>query len=53
LLIVFDTDEDFEQAKLDLKLKMVRRGGYTKGSDFDAISLERVIEFKDFKTRLC
>jgi hypothetical protein len=53
LLIVFDTDENFEQAKLDLKLKMVRRGGYTKGSDFDAISLERVIEFKDFKKRLC
>jgi len=53
LLIVFDSDEDFEQAKIDLQLKMVRRGGYKKGSEFDAISLERVIEFNDLKQRLC
>jgi hypothetical protein len=53
LLIFFDSDQDFEQAKMDLKLKMVRRGGYKSGSDFDSVSLERVLEFNDFKERLC
>jgi hypothetical protein len=52
LLIVFESDDDFEKAKMDLNLKMVRRGGYKKDSDFDAISLERVIEYNDFKSRL-
>jgi glutamyl/glutaminyl-tRNA synthetase len=53
LLIVFDNDIEFEQAKKELQLKMVRRGGYKEGSDFDSLSLERVLYFSDFKNRLC
>jgi hypothetical protein len=34
-----------------LKLKMVRRGGYKPGSAFDAISLERVLTWENFKQR--
>jgi len=43
---------DWEEIKETLQLKMVRRGGYKKGSAFDAIALERVIEWNDFKTRI-
>ena len=53
LLIVFDNDIEFEEAKKELQLKMVRRGGYKEGSDFDSLSLERVLYFSDFKNRLC
>ena len=41
----------WEEIKEKLKLKMVRKGGYKKGSAFDAISIERVIEWEDFKER--
>jgi ParB-like chromosome segregation protein Spo0J len=53
LLIIFDNDIEFEEAKKELQLKMVRRGGYKEGSDFDSLSLERVLYFSDFKNRLC
>lgn len=43
---------DWEEIKETLKLKMVRRGGYKKGSAFDAVGLERVIWWDDFKQRL-
>ena len=43
---------DWEEIKERFQLKMVRRGGYKKGSDFDAVGLERVIEWNDFKRRL-
>jgi hypothetical protein len=43
--------EDWEDLKNVLKLKMVRRGGYKEGSSFDAISLERVLNWADFKNR--
>jgi hypothetical protein len=43
---------DWEDLKQTLKLKMVRRGGYKKGSAFDAISLERVLEWSDLKERI-
>ncbi len=42
---------EWEQLKEDLKLKMVRRGGYKKGSAFDATGLERVIPLKEFRKR--
>ena len=41
----------WEDLKENLKLKMVRRGGYKKGSAFDSVSIERVIYWDDFKKR--
>lgn len=43
---------DWEDLKEVLKLKMVRRGGYKKGSAFDSVGLERVIWWNDLKNRL-
>lgn len=43
--------EEWEDVKEVLKLKMVRRGGYKEGSAFDAIGLERVLKWNDFKER--
>jgi hypothetical protein len=43
---------DWENLKETLKLKMVKRGGYKKGSPFDAVSLERVLNWADLKERL-
>jgi hypothetical protein len=52
LIMCEPNSEDWEDMKEWLKLKMVRRGGYKEGSCFDAVSLERVLEFKDFKERI-
>jgi hypothetical protein len=51
LIMTEPNSVDWEDLKETLKLKMVRRGGYKKGSDFDALSIERVLEWKDFKQR--
>jgi hypothetical protein len=52
ILIMADPNSvDWEEIKETLKLKMVRRGGYKEGSTFDAISLERVLNWGDFKKR--
>lgn len=51
LIMAEPNSVDWEEIKETLKLKMVRRGGYKKGSDFDAVSIERVLEWKDFKER--
>ena len=52
ILIMADANsEDWEEIKDRLKLKVVRRGGYKKGSPFDALSIERVFQWDDFKTR--
>jgi hypothetical protein len=42
---------EWEEIKESLKLKMVRRGGYKEGSPFDALGLERVLWWNDFKER--
>ena len=52
LIMADPNSEEWEELKLLLKLKMVRRGGYKKGSTFDAVALERVIEYNDFKERI-
>jgi len=52
LIMAEPNSVDWEEIKQILKLKMVRRGGYKKGSAFDAVALERVIEWSDFKTRI-
>jgi len=43
---------EWEDLKEMLKLRMVRRGGYKKGSAFDAVALERVLNWNDLKERL-
>jgi len=52
LIMCEPNSEDWEDMKEWLKLKIVRRGGYKEGSSFDAVSLERVLDFKDFKERI-
>ena len=53
ILIMADPNSiEWEELKETLKLKMVRRGGYKKGSGFDAVSIERVITWQDFKNRI-
>jgi ParB-like chromosome segregation protein Spo0J len=51
LIMAEPNSVDWEELKETLKLKIVRKGGYKKGSDFDGVGLERVIEWKDFKQR--
>jgi|TARA_R100000479_G_C6375892_1_gene198991 hypothetical protein len=51
LIMAEPNSVDWEEIKEALQLKIVRKGGYKKGSAFDAIGLERVIEWKDFKNR--
>jgi hypothetical protein len=51
LIMAEPNSEDWEEIKEVLKLKMVRRGGYKEGSAFDAIGLERVLNWNDFKDR--
>jgi ParB-like chromosome segregation protein Spo0J len=42
---------EWEQLKMKLKLGLVRKGGYKKGSAFDSISTERVLTYKNFIER--
>jgi len=51
LIMAEPNSKDWEEIKESLKLKMVRRGGYKEGSAFDAVSLERVLQWNDFKNR--
>ena len=51
LIMAEPNSVDWEEVKETLKLKIVRKGGYKKGSAFDGVGLERVIEWKDFKQR--
>jgi ParB-like chromosome segregation protein Spo0J len=52
MIIAEPNSVEWEEIKEALKLKMVRRGGYKKGSAFDSIGLERVIKWDDFKNRI-
>jgi hypothetical protein len=52
LIMAEPNSVEWEELKELLKLKMVRRGGYKKGSSFDAVGLERVIWWGDLKERL-
>jgi len=52
LIMCEPNSEEWEELKLWLKLKMVRKGGYKKGSAFDSVGLERVIKYNDFKERV-
>lgn len=50
VVIVCDTEDEFEAIRTVLKLQMVRRGGYKPGSAFDATGIERVIPAPRFLT---
>ena len=52
LIMAEPNSVDWEDLKETLKLKMVRRGGYKRGSTFDAVSLERVLYWDEFKKRI-
>jgi len=52
LIMAPPNSDEFEEMKSMLGLKMVRRGGYKKGSDFDRVGLERVLSWNDFKQRI-
>ncbi len=52
LILAEPNSVDWEEIKETLQLQMVRRGGYKKDSNFDAVALERVIEWQDFKQRI-
>jgi len=42
---------EWEKLKMKLKLGLVRRGGYKKGSPLESISTERVLTYEDFIKR--
>lgn len=52
LIMAEPNSVDWEELKEKLKLKMVRRGGYKKGSPLETISLERVLYWDEFKKRI-
>ena len=53
ILIMADPNStEWEDLKETLKLKMVRNGGYKKGSQFESISIERVLWWEDLKKRI-
>lgn len=54
VLIICDDDqgEQFDSLKELLELKRVRRGGYKKGSVFDAVSVQRVVPAKEIIAKL-
>tara|TARA_B100000780_G_C21097655_1_gene442773 strand:+ start:65 stop:688 length:624 start_codon:yes stop_codon:yes gene_type:complete len=52
LIMAEPNSVDWEELKETLKLKMVRNGGYKKGSAFESVSLERVLYWDEFKKRL-
>jgi ParB-like chromosome segregation protein Spo0J len=51
LIMAEPNSEEWENIKETLQLKMVRKGGYKEGSAFDAIGLERVLNWDNFKQR--
>jgi hypothetical protein len=51
LIMAEPNSQEWEEIKEKLKLKMVRRGGYKEGSALDGVSLERVLNWSDFKKR--
>ena len=52
LIMAEPNSVEWEEIKETLKLKIVRKGGYKEGSAFDAVGLERVLNWNDFKNRL-
>lgn len=51
LIMAEPNSVEWEDLRDKLKLKMVRKGGYKKGSPLDEIGIERVLTWADFKER--
>lgn len=51
MILAEPNSEEWENLKMKLQLKMVRRGGYRIGSAFDAVGLERVLYWNEFQNR--
>lgn len=49
VVLVCESEEDWEEMRRDLKLGLVRRGGYRKGSPFESVGTQRVKTWADFK----
>lgn len=52
IVVMCDSDEEWSRLKVALNLRTVRRGGYKKGSAFDATSTNRVIRARDLLRKL-
>lgn len=52
IVVVCEGADEFEQLRDRLDLKMVRRGGYKPGSDFDKPGVQRVVKAADLLGRL-
>jgi hypothetical protein len=52
LIMAEPNSVEWEELKETLKLKMVRNGGYKKGSPFESASIERVLWWEDLKKRI-
>ena len=48
LIMCNESNDEWEELKVALNLTPVRKGGYKKGSAFDAIGTQRVIKAEDF-----
>jgi hypothetical protein len=52
VVVMCEADDEFERLKTALGLRMVRRGGYKPGSQFDSVGIERVIPARRLMERL-
>ena len=52
VVILCDSDEDWDYLKTVFKLPFVRRGGYKKGSPFDHVGIQRVITLETLRMAL-
>jgi ParB-like chromosome segregation protein Spo0J len=52
LIMAEPNSVEWEELKESLKLKMVKNGGYKKGSPFESASIERVLWWDEFKKRI-
>lgn len=46
ILVMCDNDEEFEELRIALGLRSVRRGGYPPGDAYDAVGTQRVLPAK-------
>lgn len=52
VVVMCESPDEFEDLKVALDLRMVRRGGYKPGSQFDAAGVERVVRAAELLRRL-
>lgn len=52
VVVMCESPDEFEDLKIALDLKMVRRGGYKPGSQFDQTGVERVVRAAELLRRL-